>query len=64
MVGFSRHILSIAMFILLPELCCLTNMTCKDGFRYENSAFFVKNHLAAKICGYYQRQGMVVLSAI
>jgi hypothetical protein len=45
MVEFSRHILTITLFILLTERCRLFSMTFKGGFRYENFAFFVKNQL-------------------
>ena len=45
MVEFSRHILTIALFILQPERCRLFNKTFKGGFRYENFVFFGKNQL-------------------
>ena len=47
MVAFSRHILSIALFILLPELCRLFNKTYKGGFRYEKFAFLAKKQLGS-----------------
>jgi hypothetical protein len=55
MVDISRHILSIVMFILLPEHCCLTNKTCKEGFRYENFVFLAENSLEV-LFYYYDEQ--------
>jgi len=43
MVEFSRYILHITLFILLPAHCRLFNKTIKDIFRYGNSTFFLKN---------------------
>ena len=58
MVAFSRHILTIALFLLLEKLGCLFNKTLNDGFRYNIFAFLAKNSTETLICDYYQQQGL------
>jgi len=47
MVAFSRHILTIALFLLLQKLGCLFSKTFNGGFRYEKFAFSAKKQLGS-----------------